>query len=112
MYILQIVVSILQGVSAQFPCRWDEILEFRRSHIGSPEQASRTLLYQKNQLQYLQGYPGYYPPGHPQGQYQGQVQGQYGQYSPYGPVGYPPPPGVLANMGHRAAGSETAIGDH
>merc|ERR1711860_405113 len=50
----QIIVTILQGVTAQFPCRWDEILEFRRTHIGSPEQATRTLLYQKNQLHFAQ----------------------------------------------------------
>ena len=101
-FFFQIVVSILQGVSAQFPCRWDEILEFRRSHIGSAEQASRTLLYQKNQLQYLQtGYPGaYYPPGgappHP-------VSGAppmnpYGQFSPYSSMAYPP--GVIPNAVH------------
>ena len=105
---LQIVVSILQGVSAQFPCRWDEILEFRRNHIGSPEQATRTLLYQKNQLQYLQGYPNYYPPAggaphpHQQGG-AGGVQPPYGQYSPYAPVGsYPTPPGgLITNVGQH-----------
>lgn len=66
----QIIVTILQGVTAQFPCRWDEILEFRRTHIGSPEQATRTLLYQKNQLHFAQTQ---------------QQQQQFYPYAPYAP---------------------------
>ena len=90
-------------------------MEFRRNHIGSPEQATRTLLYQKNQLQYLQGYPTYYPPGaagqHQQPHAQGAPGGggppsahhqSYAQFSPYAPVGsYPTPPGLITNAGHQ-----------
>ena len=50
----QIVVSIMQGVSAQHPCTWEEVLDFRRDHIGSPEQAVRSMVYLKNQMQYRQ----------------------------------------------------------
>jgi len=48
----QIAVSIMQGVSAQFPCTWEEVLDFRRDHVGPPEQAVRALVYMKNQLQF------------------------------------------------------------
>jgi len=99
----QIIVTILQGVTAQFPCRWDEVLEFRRSHIGTPEQATRTLLYQKNQLHFAQAHHAA-AAGYPQGYY---------PYAPYAPMTYsngaggymppgavpPPPPGYLGNPG-------------
>lgn len=80
-------------MTAQFPCRWDEILEFRRCHVGSPEQATRTLLYQKNQLHFHQPGGSHVPPG-------------YYPYAPYAPYsngggasamyhqGYIPPAGV------------------
>ena len=65
----------MQGVSAQFPCTWEEVLDFRRDHVGPPEQVSmafqgsvgkrkndfhelffqqavRALVYMKNQLQF------------------------------------------------------------
>ena len=62
----QIVVTILQGVTAQFPCRWDEVLEFRTRNTMSPEQATRKLLYDKNQqihfAQQALQHGGYPPP--------------------------------------------------
>ena len=45
-------------MSAYFPCTWEEALSFRREHVGSSEQAVRSLLYLKNQNQHqLQNYP-------------------------------------------------------
>ena len=42
-FVFQIAVSIMQGVSAQFPCTWEEVLDFRRDHVGPPEQVSKAL---------------------------------------------------------------------
>ena len=42
-------MSIVQRVSAHFPCTWEEALDFRRDHIGTTEQAVRALIYLKNQ---------------------------------------------------------------
>ena len=106
----QIIASIVQGVSATFPCTWEEALIFRRDHIGTPEQAVRTLVYLKNQMRYQQGMqaspgmPGtpYYPrfPS-PLGGMPGPVPNGMaphpGQYLPYGfqqPMGYYPNPGL------------------
>ncbi len=50
--LFQILANIVEGVSAHFPCTWEEALLFRRDHIGSPEQAVRSILYAKNQCQY------------------------------------------------------------
>ena len=36
-----ILQDIHNGVAAQFPLGLDELLEFRRDHIGSPETAVR-----------------------------------------------------------------------
>ena len=46
-------------MAAQFPLGLDELLEFRRDHIGSPETAVRELLYRKNQsrIQFPAGQP-------------------------------------------------------
>ena len=64
-FFFQIAVSIMQGVSAQFPCTWEEVLDFRRDHVGPPEQAVRALVYMKNQLQYqLQHQTQHLPYGH------------------------------------------------
>ncbi|TRY62030.1 hypothetical protein TCAL_09093 [Tigriopus californicus] len=48
----QIIVSIVQGVSAQFPCSCEEAMNFRREHISTPEQAIRSIAYLKNQQCY------------------------------------------------------------
>ena len=48
-YLFQIIVSIVQRVSAHFPCTWEDALDFRRDHIGTTEQAVRALIYLKNQ---------------------------------------------------------------
>ena len=53
----QIVVSIVQGVqtaASRFGCTWEEALAFRKDHVGTPEQAVRSLVYAKNQMQYQQ----------------------------------------------------------
>ena len=91
-------------MTAQFPCRWDEVLEFRRSHIGTPEQATRTFLYQKNQLHFAQAHqqqhPGYGPQAYyPYAPYAPMAYSNgHGPYMPHGGV-HPPPPGYLANPG-------------
>ncbi len=51
---LQILASIVQGVAVHFPCSWEEALIFRRDHIGTPDQAVRSLVYLKNQTQFQQ----------------------------------------------------------
>ena len=51
----------MQGVYAQFPCTWEEVLEFRRDHVGPPEQAVRALVYMKNQFQYQMQQQPYHP---------------------------------------------------
>ena len=43
------MVSIMQGVGAQLPCTWDDVIRYRREHVGSPEQAVRGITYIKNQ---------------------------------------------------------------
>ncbi len=48
----QIMVSVMQAVSAQWPCTWSEVLSFRRDHVGTPEQAARAIVYFKSQSQY------------------------------------------------------------
>ena len=97
----RLLADVHAAVSAQFPTTTaEEVIEFRRDHIGSTEVCSRELLYRKQQLaalpspQYgLQSYgfpgpaapvPGYQPP--PQ------------QTNGYTPVSYPPaPPGNNTN---------------
>jgi len=44
------------GVASQFALGLDELMEFRRDHIGSPEDAIRELLYRKNQSRFQ--FPG------------------------------------------------------
>jgi len=73
----QIAVSVMQGVSAQFPCTWEEVLDFRRDHVGPPEQAVRALVYMKNQLQYQLQHQPASPYGH------NSLYGAHSQ-SPYG----------------------------
>ena len=55
------MVSIVQRVSAHFPCTWEEALDFRRDHIGTTEQAVRALIYLKNQNRHQN--PSYHQPG-------------------------------------------------
>ena len=51
------MVSIVQRVSAHFPCTWEDALDFRRDHIGTTEQAIQSLIYLKNQNQHqMQNY--------------------------------------------------------
>jgi hypothetical protein len=54
--LLQIIAAIVQGVSSSFPCTWEEALIFRRDHIGTPEQAVRSLVYLKNQVDRVFGF--------------------------------------------------------
>ncbi len=48
----QIVVGVMQGVSAQYPCTWAEVVQFRSEHVGTPEQAIRAIVYYKSQSQF------------------------------------------------------------
>ena len=48
----QIVMNVFQGVSSHCPCTWEDVLLFRRNHIGYPDHAVQSLIYYKNQLQY------------------------------------------------------------
>ena len=105
-FFLQIIASIVQGVSAHFPCSWEEALVFRRDHIGTPEQAVRSLVYLKNQMRYQQGMQanpvvpgGPYYPRYPLAQgVPGQVSNGIGQHpGPYLPYGYQPPMGYYPN---------------
>ena len=58
--IFQILVTLVQGVSNTFPCSWDEAINFRRDHVGTPEQAVRSLVYMKYKFQ--TGEVGIVPP--------------------------------------------------
>jgi len=77
-----LLAEIHNNVSAQFPTLLEEVIEFRREHIGSVEVCVRELLYRKNQLRYQQfpmtspqyglqnfgpGPVSGFPPGHPPG---------------------------------------------
>jgi len=44
-----ILQEIYAGVVPQFPLSLEELMEFRRDHIGTPEDAVRELLYRKSQ---------------------------------------------------------------
>ena len=51
-----ILAEIHSALANQFPTMLEEVIEFRRDHIGSVEVCVRELLYRKNQLRYQQ-YP-------------------------------------------------------
>ena len=51
-----ILAEIHGALANQFPTMLEEVIEFRRDHIGSVEVCVRELLYRKNQLRYQQ-YP-------------------------------------------------------
>ena len=51
-----LLAEIHAAISVQFPTSMEEVIEFRRDHIGSAEVCVRELLYRKNQLRYQQ-YP-------------------------------------------------------
>ena len=75
-----ILAEIHSALANQFPTMLEEVIEFRRDHIGSVEVCVRELLYRKNQLRYqqypvqpspqygLQTFP--HPQVHPQVQHQ------------------------------------------
>ena len=68
---------------------------------GTPEQATRTFLYQKNQLHFAQAHqhPGYGPQAYyPYAPYAPMSYSNGGAYMPPGGV-HPPPPGYLGNPG-------------
>ena len=63
----RLLADVHTALSAQFPTAMEEVIEFRRDHIGSTEVCSRELLYRKQQLAALpspqyglqsRGFPG------------------------------------------------------
>jgi len=52
-----ILQEIYSGVILQFPLSLEELFEFRRDHIGTPETAIRELVYRKNQSRFQQFNP-------------------------------------------------------
>ena len=79
----QLLADIHSGVVTQFPITLDEVVEFRRDHIGSVEVCVRELVYRKNQLRYQ--FPATSP------QYGLQNYGYPGQPQPFPPTnGFPP----------------------
>ena len=44
-------MQALQTTSG-FSATWEELIAFRRDHVGTPEQAARSLAYEKSQRQY------------------------------------------------------------
>jgi len=49
-----LLAEVHSALSVQFPTSLEEVVEFRRDHIGSAEVCVRELLYRKNQLRYQQ----------------------------------------------------------
>jgi len=85
----QLLADIHSGVVTQFPINLEEVVEFRRDHIGSIEVCVRELVYRKNQLRYQfpatspqYGLQNYAYPGQPQ---------PFPQTNGYPPVGFPGP---------------------
>ncbi|KAK2717552.1 uncharacterized protein LOC136038590 [Artemia franciscana] len=62
----EILRYIWEGVSSKYSISWEEIANFRRDYISTPEQAMRTILYRRREEEY---YKKYGPPIHcPSGQ--------------------------------------------
>eukprot|EP00095_Tigriopus_kingsejongensis_P011905 maker-scaffold111_size354240-snap-gene-2.28 protein:Tk11905 transcript:maker-scaffold111_size354240-snap-gene-2.28-mRNA-1 annotation:"protein tamozhennic" len=91
----QILISIVHGVSAQFPCTWTEALDFRREHIGTPEQAIRAIVYRQNQHSFRQGLTD-----------AGSTTTQGGAFNPFQPLASPAPPSTT-NGFHPPAPAHT-----
>jgi len=47
-----ILQEIYVGVTCQFELSFEELLEYRRDHIGTPEDATRELLFRKSQVRF------------------------------------------------------------
>jgi len=69
----QLLADIHSGVVSQFPITLNEVIEFRRDHIGSVDVCVRELVYRKNQIRYQfpsssphYGMQNYAYPGQPQ----------------------------------------------
>jgi len=84
-----LLAEIHNNVSAQFPTLLEEVIEFRREHIGSVEVCVRELLYRKNQLRYQQ-----FPMTSPQYGLQNFGPGPVTGFPPGHPTGPCPPPPV------------------
>ena len=50
----QILVAAMQALqtTSAVSATWEELIAFRRDHVGTPEQAARSLAYEKSQRQY------------------------------------------------------------
>eukprot|EP00092_Neocalanus_flemingeri_P024518 GFUD01026590.1.p1 GENE.GFUD01026590.1~~GFUD01026590.1.p1 ORF type:complete len:682 (+),score=221.10 GFUD01026590.1:171-2216(+) len=85
----QLLADIHSGVVTQFPITLDEVVEFRRDHIGSVEVCVRELVYRKNQLRYQ--FPATSPQyGLQNFAYPGQPQ-PFHTNNGFPPVGFPGP---------------------
>jgi len=85
----QLLADIHSGIVTQFPITLEEVVEFRRDHIGSVEVCVRELVYRKNQLRYQfpstspqYGMQNYAYPGQPQA---------FPPTNGFPPVGFPGP---------------------
>jgi len=63
----KILADIHSGVTRNFPVQLEEVLEFRRDHIGTVEKAVQELFFRRNQAQFQQGrisspWEGHAPP--------------------------------------------------
>jgi len=89
----QLLADIHASVMTQFPITLDEVVDFRRDHIGSVDVCVRELIYRKNQLRYQfpttspqYGVQNYAYPAQPQ---------PYPPSTGYMPVGFPGPGGRI-----------------
>jgi len=52
-----ILQEIYVGVTCQFELSFEELLQYRRDHVGSPEEATRELLFQKSEIRRNLSFP-------------------------------------------------------
>lgn len=76
----QLLKHIWEEVSSRFHCTWLDVLEYRENHAGSPENATRGLIYRLHQRHYQE-----------QQQVQQQQQQQQKQQLISAPYHHPPP---------------------
>ena len=85
--------EVFNNVSAQFPTALEEVIDFRRDHIGSVDVCVREIVYRKNQMRYQQ-YPAMTSP-------------QYGAYGYPAPAPPPPVPVSVPVSAPNYAGHQT-----
>jgi len=99
----QLLADIHSGVVTQFPITLDEVVDFRRDHIGSVEVCVRELVYRKNQLRYQ--FPSTSPQyGLQNFAYPGQPQ-SFPTTNGFPPVGFPGPGQIYPTMNNFPATS-------